>query len=99
MYCLLTADTIFSTSQIIANARLNIVWKTQPSAAIWHSTENVSDEHIQYSIVERMTFILNHIFPNPRFLFVSGLNCMSLNYKFHLIDHMCCSSIIITHML
>ena len=32
--------------------------------------------------VELKTFSLPHIFPNPCFLFISELNCMSFNYRF-----------------
>ena len=55
--------------------------------------------HMVGCIVEGMTFSLPHIFPNPCFLFVSGLNCMSLDYRFHLIYHAYCSGIFISHML
>ena len=66
---------------------------------MWHTLKSALGSGQEAQIVEGMTFCLPHIFPNPCFLSVSELNCMPLSYKFHLIDHMCCVSIIVTHML
>ena len=62
-----------------------------------HNFEMVT-EHF---VVEGMTFSLPHIFPNPCFLFGSGLNCMSLDYRFHLISNLSyiLFRIFISHML
>ena len=57
-----------------------------------------TSHHCCQDRVEVLTFSLPHIFPNSCFLFISELNCMSFDYTFHLIDHMCYSSIFNTHM-
>ena len=48
-YSTLMCNTVYKSNK--ANARWNIVCRTELSAAVWHSTEYLSDMHrLQYSI-------------------------------------------------